>query len=110
GDAGSHLVGYLLAVLAIWPQSQGSAPRGFLLPEGYSRLPEALFILAIPLSDLLSVVVIRWRQGRPFYLGDNNHFSHRSVGAGLSPARAVTILWLMAALLATLAVWWAMRV
>jgi UDP-GlcNAc:undecaprenyl-phosphate GlcNAc-1-phosphate transferase len=97
GDSGSHLVGYLLALLAILPH--------FYTPSDLPRLAvlKPLLILGVILADLVSVVVIRWRLGRPFYLGDQNHFSHRLVRAGSSPTRAVLILWLVAALLGALA-------
>lgn len=93
GDAGSHLVGYLLAVLAILPHFYSPKhPRPFavLIP---------LVVLGIPLADLVSVVLIRWRAGKPFYLGDTNHLSHRLVRLGLSQTRAVLLIWLMAALI-----------
>ena len=97
GDAGSHLVGYLLAVLAI-------------LPHFYSRKnPEVfavfkpLLVLAVPLVDLVWVVMLRWRMGRPFYVGDNNHLSHRLVRRGWSRPRAVLFIWLLAAVTGALA-------
>jgi UDP-GlcNAc:undecaprenyl-phosphate GlcNAc-1-phosphate transferase len=97
GDSGSHLVGYLLAVLAI-------------LPHFYtSRNPHALavltplLILAVPLGDLVWVVIIRWRMGKPFYVGDTNHLSHRLVRLGLSRTRAVLAIWLLAAAFGALA-------
>ena len=93
GDAGSHLVGYLLAVLAILPHFYSPKhPRPFavLIP---------LVVLSIPLADLVSVVLIRWRAGRPFYIGDTNHLSHRLVRLGLSRTRAVLLIWLAAALI-----------
>jgi UDP-GlcNAc:undecaprenyl-phosphate GlcNAc-1-phosphate transferase len=97
GDAGSHLVGYLLGVLAILPH--------FYSSEHPARLAvlNPLLILVVPLADLVSVVIIRWRQGRPVYLGDTNHFSHRLVRCGLSPTTAVLVLWLLAALAGALA-------
>lgn len=104
GDAGSHLVGYVLAVLAIWPQPQSPAPGGGL--PGYSGLVRALLILAVPLCDLGSVVLIRWRQQRPFYVGDTNHFSHLLLRSGFSPAQAVMILWAIAILFGVAAVLW----
>jgi UDP-GlcNAc:undecaprenyl-phosphate GlcNAc-1-phosphate transferase len=55
-----------------------------------------LIILAVPLFDLVSVVVIRWRKGQPFYIGDNNHLSHRLVRAGWSRTQAVILIWLIA--------------
>jgi UDP-GlcNAc:undecaprenyl-phosphate GlcNAc-1-phosphate transferase len=97
GDSGSHLVGYLLAVLAILPHFYTVRhPRHWavLIP---------LLVLAIPLLDMIQVVLVRWRLGKPFYHGDTNHLSHRLVQLGLSKTRAVAILWLASALIAALA-------
>jgi UDP-GlcNAc:undecaprenyl-phosphate GlcNAc-1-phosphate transferase len=97
GDAGSHLVGYLLAVLAI-------------LPHFYSRLQpnrwavlSPLVILAVPLLDMAWVVLLRWRIGQPFYVGDTNHLSHRLVRRGFSKTATVVLIWLMAAASAAVA-------
>jgi UDP-GlcNAc:undecaprenyl-phosphate/decaprenyl-phosphate GlcNAc-1-phosphate transferase len=87
GDSGSHAAGFFIAVLAI-------------LPDYYSRqYPHTLsvltpvLILAVPLVDLVTVVLIRWRSGKPFYIGDNNHLSHQLVRRGISPVSAVVYLW-----------------
>jgi UDP-GlcNAc:undecaprenyl-phosphate/decaprenyl-phosphate GlcNAc-1-phosphate transferase len=96
GDAGSHLVGYLLAILAILPQfysESESHPIVVLKP---------LVILGVILADLVVVVWIRRRLRQPFYQGDLNHFSHRLVRSGFPPATAVLLLWLAAALLAAI--------
>ncbi len=89
GDGGSQLVGYLMAVLAI-------------LPHFYTRShprPLAVFtpllVLAAPLGDLAWVVLLRTRAGQPFYVGDNNHLSHRLTRRGLSRPRAVLVIWLL---------------
>ena len=50
------------------------------------------------------VVLLRWKSGKPFYLGDTNHLSHRLVRRGWSPTRAVLLIWLLAAALGSLAV------
>jgi UDP-GlcNAc:undecaprenyl-phosphate GlcNAc-1-phosphate transferase len=96
GDAGSHLIGFLMSVLAI-------------LPHFYSdRHPRALavlsplLILAVPLADLIWVVRLRWRMGVPVYLGDTNHLSHRLVRHGLSQTRAVLAIWALAAAVGSL--------
>jgi UDP-GlcNAc:undecaprenyl-phosphate GlcNAc-1-phosphate transferase len=97
GDSGSHLVGYLLAVLGILPHFYTVRhPRRWavLIP---------LLVLAIPLVDLLWVVLLRWRIGQPFYQGDTNHLSHRLVGRGLTRTQAVLAIWLAAAALSVLA-------
>ncbi len=97
GDAGSHLVGYLLGVLAILPHFySGDHPVRWAVLN-------PLLILAVPLGDLVCVVIIRWRRGRPVYVGDNNHFSHRLVRGGLRPTTAVLALWLAAAFLGAIA-------
>jgi UDP-GlcNAc:undecaprenyl-phosphate GlcNAc-1-phosphate transferase len=90
GDAGSHLTGYLLAVLAILPHfytKQNPHPLAVLSP---------LFVLAIPLLDLAQVVIFRTLKRKPFWIGDTNHLSHRLVQLGFSRTKAVLILWLIA--------------
>jgi UDP-GlcNAc:undecaprenyl-phosphate GlcNAc-1-phosphate transferase len=89
GDAGSHLVGFLCGVLAILPHfhtTRHPNPWAVLIP---------LAILFVPLADLVSVVIIRTRRGQPFWIGDNNHASHRLVRAGLGKPQAVAVLWLV---------------
>jgi UDP-GlcNAc:undecaprenyl-phosphate GlcNAc-1-phosphate transferase len=89
GDAGSHLTGFLLGVLAILPHfysAKHREPLAVLTP---------LLVLAVPLGDLVWVVALRWKAGKPFYIGDTNHLSHRLVRRGLTPARAVVVAWLL---------------
>jgi len=97
GDSGSHLVGFLLAILAI-------------LPHFYSRrhpdvlaVFKPLLVLAVPLIDLVWVVLLRWKSAKPFYLGDTNHLSHRLVRRGWSRTGAVLLIWLLAAVTGGLA-------
>ena len=98
GDAGSHLVGYLMAVLAILPhfyspKMQEGRPWAVLSP---------LLILAVPILDTASVFVGRTLAGKPFWVGDTNHLSHRLVRAGLGKPAAVAVLWTIAAALGSL--------
>jgi len=90
GDAGSHLVGYLLAVMAILPH--------FYTRQNPHRLAvlSPLLVLAVPLADLAQVVILRTLNGKPFYIGDTNHLSHRLVRAGMSRTDAVLLIWLLA--------------
>jgi UDP-GlcNAc:undecaprenyl-phosphate GlcNAc-1-phosphate transferase len=90
GDAGSHVAGFLLAILALLPSfysPEHPRPQAVLAP---------LLILIVPLADLASVVWIRARRGIPPWIGDTNHLSHRLVRAGLSPTAAVATLWTLA--------------
>jgi UDP-GlcNAc:undecaprenyl-phosphate GlcNAc-1-phosphate transferase len=97
GDAGSHLVGYLLAVMAILPHfytKQNPRPLAVLSP---------LLVLAVPLVDLAWVVMLRTGARKPFWIGDTNHLSHRLVRRGLSQTRAVLVIWLVALMIGMLA-------
>ena len=96
GDAGSHLSGFMMSILAILPHFY--SPKN---PDTWAVL-KPLFFLAVPLLDLVSVVVIRWRSGKPVYMGDNNHFSHRLTRLGLSKTTAVLTLWLAGAAIAAI--------
>jgi UDP-GlcNAc:undecaprenyl-phosphate/decaprenyl-phosphate GlcNAc-1-phosphate transferase len=97
GDSGSHLVGYLLAVLAILPH--------FYHEDQTRRLAvlTPLLVLAVPLADLVWVVILRTRKGQPFYIGDTNHLSHRLVRSGLNRTVAVMLIWLLSAGIGALA-------
>jgi len=97
GDAGSHLVGYLLAVMAILPHFYTK-----LYPQRLAVLAP-LFVLAVPLLDLAQVTVFRTWHRKPFWIGDTNHLSHRLTRAGFSRTRAVLCLWLAAAVIGALA-------
>lgn len=91
GDAGSHLVGFFLALLSL------QFTAGFLSAEsrlfGLDAFIPAMLLLGLPLYDLLFSVVRRYRERRPLFHGDARHLSHRLVGAGLDRASAVMLLW-----------------
>jgi UDP-GlcNAc:undecaprenyl-phosphate GlcNAc-1-phosphate transferase len=100
GDAGSHLTGYLMAVLAILPHFYTVNH-----PQKWAVLTP-LLVLAVPLGDLAWVVLLRWKMGKPFYVGDTNHLSHRLARRGWSRTGAVLVIWLLAAALGALALAW----
>lgn len=88
GDAGSLLLGYLLAVLAIklrFPND--SLTRTWMIP---------ILVLAVPIADTALVTVSRLRRGVPISSGGKDHASHRLVRLGLSVRQAVTIIYLAA--------------
>lgn len=88
GDAGSNLIGFLLAGLCVLGTfarvERDDAPYAVLTP---------LLVMAVPLYDTFSVILIRLREGRSPFQADRRHFSHRLVARGLTPPGAVrTIL------------------
>lgn len=90
GDAGSYLIGYLLAVISMAATFAGEhTPRHAVLAP--------LCALAVPIYDLVTVVTIRLRAGASPFVGDTRHFSHRLVELGMTKAQAVLTIYLMAA-------------
>ena len=90
GDAGSYLVGYLLAMATLTATfAGGNLPKYAILGP--------LCVLAVPLYDTATVVLIRLRSGRSPFVGDKSHFSHRLVELGLSKPRAVLTIYLATA-------------
>jgi UDP-GlcNAc:undecaprenyl-phosphate GlcNAc-1-phosphate transferase len=89
GDCGSLFIGYLMGSLTLlerYVSHASSTLFPILLP---------VFVLAVPLIDTFTVTFIRLREGRPIYIGDRRHLSHRLVALGFSQPAAVRILWLM---------------
>ena len=87
GDAGSLTIGYLLSTLTILATYyQKGNVYAVILP---------LLVMAVPLFDTTSVILLRLRLGKPIYIGDTNHFSHRLVRMGMSTRRAVLTMYLM---------------
>jgi UDP-GlcNAc:undecaprenyl-phosphate GlcNAc-1-phosphate transferase len=92
GDAGAMFCGYFLATIAV---------LGTFHVEGTPRIAVAapLLALAVPLFDMISVLIIRWRAGAALMQGDRRHFSHRLVDLGMSPRQAVEFIILVAAII-----------
>jgi UDP-GlcNAc:undecaprenyl-phosphate GlcNAc-1-phosphate transferase len=90
GDTGSLFLGYMLAALSI--------TSSYVVPASINLLPviTPLLILSLPIFDTLSVMIIRHREGRPLFLGDRRHFSHRLVELGMSQRGAVIFVYLVA--------------
>lgn len=74
GDAGSHLLGVLVALVpAAWP------------------------VLVLPLADLARLSVVRVRKGSRPWIGDRRHLAHRLQARGLGPTAVVLVLLAIAA-------------
>jgi UDP-GlcNAc:undecaprenyl-phosphate GlcNAc-1-phosphate transferase len=89
GDSGALFIGFMLSSLTILEH--------YVSPASSSLFPVLMppLVLAVPLLDTLSVVVIRLSEGRPIYRGDRCHLSHRLVAAGFSEPQAVKFLLLL---------------
>ncbi|MFH1738357.1 MAG: undecaprenyl/decaprenyl-phosphate alpha-N-acetylglucosaminyl 1-phosphate transferase, partial [bacterium] len=54
-----------------------------------------IVIMAVPMFDTLSVIIIRTKNRKPIYVGDKNHFSHRLVALGMSQRGAVLAIYMV---------------
>lgn len=88
GDCGSLFIGYVMASLTLLERYVSHASSAFfpvLMP---------VVVLAIPLVDTATVILIRLREQRPIYVGDSRHLSHRLTSLGFSPRAAVLFIYL----------------
>lgn len=83
GDAGSTLIGLMLACLTVLGTFYDEPRR-----EPFVLLAP-LCILAIPLYDFFTVMTIRIANGHSPFHPDKNHFSHRLTDLGLTRKDAV---------------------
>jgi UDP-GlcNAc:undecaprenyl-phosphate GlcNAc-1-phosphate transferase len=90
GDGGSHFLGCSLAVIGalttFYTPRESPTPIPVLIP---------LFVLGLPLFDAAAVVFMRLLRGKPIYVGDNTHISHRFEKLGLSRPQAVLLVCLL---------------
>jgi UDP-GlcNAc:undecaprenyl-phosphate GlcNAc-1-phosphate transferase len=76
GDAGSLLLGFLLASLGLLLDLDVS--------NDLKRIAVQALIVGVPVFDTVLVVIARRREGRPITVGGTDHASHRLSGLGLS--------------------------
>jgi len=96
GDAGSLLLGFMLAVLALKLRFTDVDPRlAWVVP---------ILILGVPVFDTSLVTLSRLRRSVPVSAGGKDHVSHRLVRLGLTVRQAVPAIYLAAILCGTVAV------
>jgi len=89
GDCGSLFIGYMMGSLTLlerYTSNAASTLFPILMP---------VVILAVPILDTATVVLIRIREKRPIYVGDSRHLSHRLVSLGFSQRAAVLFIYLV---------------
>ena len=89
GDCGSHFVGFTIASILLLDRYATSAS------SSYFPVLMPVLLLAIPIIDTTTVVIIRLREGRPIYVGDARHLSHTLVAQGFTQRGAVLLIYLM---------------
>lgn len=84
GDGGSYLLGYGLASLCVLEFTTEATWGRMLLP---------LLVLAVPIFDMVYVILTRLRDGRSPFLPDRRHIHHRLLAAGASQRSAAIYIY-----------------
>ncbi len=98
GDGGSLVLGFALGFLTV---------RATYLPDdggggNWHAALVPLVVLAVPLYDFCTVVVIRLAHGTSPFKGDTRHFSHRIARRGLSGRATAGVIYALTAVTAML--------
>jgi UDP-GlcNAc:undecaprenyl-phosphate GlcNAc-1-phosphate transferase len=83
GDAGSLTLGFLVTASLVY-FSQGN--------EAIIRPVTALWLVTVPLMDMLATMARRVRLGRPLMRADRSHLHHALMNMGLTPRLTLLVL------------------
>ncbi|MFM7071462.1 MAG: MraY family glycosyltransferase [Planctomycetota bacterium] len=89
GDAGSYFIGFYIATATL-----AATYAGYQSPRRHAVLAPVL-VMAVPLYDMSSVILIRLLEGRSPFQADKCHLSHRLVDLGLTKVQAVLTIYLL---------------
>ena len=84
GDSGSLLIGFLLGCFGVFWSQKSYTMLGMTAP---------LMALSIPILDASLAIVRRFLRNQPIMSGDRGHIHHRLLDRGLSPRKAVLLLY-----------------
>jgi UDP-GlcNAc:undecaprenyl-phosphate/decaprenyl-phosphate GlcNAc-1-phosphate transferase len=93
GDGGSLLIGFLLGCFGVAWSQKSITLLGMTAP---------LMALSIPLADVLLAIVRRFLRRQPIFGADRGHIHHRLIDLGLTPRRAVLLVYAVCGLAAGL--------
>lgn len=83
GDAGSMFIGFAV----VWLLVNGTQPGEMVM-----RPVTALWLVAIPLIDMVAIMVRRIRKGQSVTKPDREHLHHISMRAGLTDRQALLVI------------------
>lgn len=95
GDAGSTLIGFTI----IWSLMEATQR-----PTQVMHPVTALWLIAVPLMDMVSIMYRRLRHGRSPFSADRQHIHHIFMRAGFSSRQALLMITLVALIFAAIGV------
>ncbi|WP_199438219.1 UDP-N-acetylglucosamine--undecaprenyl-phosphate N-acetylglucosaminephosphotransferase [Vibrio owensii] len=97
GDAGSMFIGFSVVWMLI---------RGTQEPETIAFKPvTALWLIAVPLMDMATIMIRRIRKGQSPFQPDREHLHHICQRLGLSPVVTLIFICSMASICAAIGLW-----
>ena len=97
GDAGSMLIGFTVIWLLLLSSQEGS--------EAPLRPVTALWLIAIPLMDMTTVMIRRMKRGKSPFKPDREHLHHICQRLGLSPTASLLLICNGASICAAIGIW-----
>ena len=83
GDGGSVTMGFLVtASLVYFSQGDGALIRPVT----------ALWLVTIPLMDMIATMLRRWKRGRKLMAADRSHLHHTLMNRGLNPTQTLVVI------------------
>jgi len=86
GDAGATFLGFVLAAIAVDGAFKSATLISAIVP---------VLALGVPITDTLWVIVKRFRENRPIYLGDRGHTFHILMRSGLTQIQTVAVFYIV---------------
>jgi len=88
GDGGSYFIGFTLAAIAA---------VGLMQPSSFAETSLPFWVLAVPIADMVRVIVSRlWDRKSPFF-PDQRHLHHKLLRANFSVRAAARLVWCLTA-------------
>lgn len=78
GEGGSLFTGFILGALAI-------------ISGG--KIATTLLVMSVPMLDIVRVIILRIKNGKPVYVGDSQHLHFQLLQSGLSQKQAVLLFY-----------------
>ena len=86
GDGGSYFLGFILSTFSIMISSYEGQSFSLFIP---------IFILLIPILDMIYVISRRFLNGRSIFFPDRSHIHHRLIDNGYSYQNTINIISLL---------------
>lgn len=100
GDGGSYLLGFLIAASTII--SSYSIQDGSYIK--YLNIITPIFLLILPLADMLRVICIRLLKGRSIFYPDNTHIHYQLLKIGLNKKNTLLLIFTISILFSSLGI------